>query len=104
MAGRNGGGLWWNICTLNAHGNTISNNHAGSDGGGFYNNGWTTLSETTFANNTAGSAGGGIYTQRTITDLAGDPTNNLFNTFLGNAAPQGDAIFNNTTLFLLILK
>jgi len=97
VAGRNGGGLWWNSCTLNAHGNTISNNHAGSDGGGFYNNGWTTLSETTFANNTAGSAGGGIYTQRTITDLAGDPTNNLFNTFLGNAAPQGDAIFNNTT-------
>ena len=94
VAGHNGGGIYCFGSWISTSGDTINNNRAGNFGGGVYDSGWPSFWGTTFAGNTAGVAGGGLYSDRLPTGLAGDPTYNLFNRFLGNSAPRGDAIFN----------
>ncbi|MEZ4514130.1 MAG: choice-of-anchor Q domain-containing protein [Chloroflexota bacterium] len=87
-----GGGIY-NSGTLTVSNSTIPGNTGGRAGGGIYNiNGTLTVSNSTISGNTAGSYGGGIYNQGSLT------MNN--STLANNGAFVGGGIANFGTIYL----
>jgi CSLREA domain-containing protein len=60
-AGVGGGGGIYNNGTMTITNSTITANSASGPGGGIFNNGPLTIADSTISGNTAGDAGGGIY-------------------------------------------
>jgi predicted outer membrane repeat protein len=91
-----GGGGIFNNGTLTVTNSTLSNNtanNAGVGGGGIYNDGTLTVANSTLSGNIAsGGNGGGIYNVTTATVNA--------STLSGNSASQGGGIFNATALIV----
>ena len=71
--------------TLNLNRLTVADGSASGNGGGIYNSGTLTVSNSTFSGNSAGY-GGGIYNSGTLT------VSN--STFSGNSASDGGGIYN----------
>jgi CSLREA domain-containing protein len=85
-----GGGIF-NVGTLTLTNSTVSNNAADSGGGIFNQTGTLTLTNSTVSNNSAANSGGGIFNQTGTLTL----TNS---TVSGNSASfDGGGIFNNGT-------
>ncbi len=82
--------------TLNVNRVTVANGHAGSDGGGIYNSGTLTVSNTSFSGNSANGSwgsGGGIYNAENSALFVSHST------FSENSASgNGGAIHNYDTL------
>lgn len=91
--GGSGGGIY-NTGTVTTTNSTFSDNSAGTSGGGIYNFGTVTITNSTFSGNSANTSGGGIYNNSTLTI-----TNS---TFSGNSANYSGGIINNNTDFLYI--
>jgi len=76
--------------------NLIDDNFAGSVGGGVYvdasNTTWT---KNTVSNNEASSSGGGVYVNGQGTSFDGPSDLSTCNSFSGNIAPNGSAMYNN---------
>jgi CSLREA domain-containing protein len=86
-----GGGIY-NTGSLTLSNSTLSGNHASTAGGGVYNNGKLTLTDCTVQGNTATKRGGGIYSYPTATlSLA-------HCTVAGNSANSGGGLFGKMTL------
>ena len=62
-----GGGGIFNVGTLTLTNSTVSGNNAGENGGGIYNSGTLTLTNSTVSGNNAGDGGGGIRNSGTLT-------------------------------------
>ncbi len=89
-------------CSATMLGNTVENNtDTGGDGGGIYNDGTLTVTNSTIANNSA-ALGGGIYNTGTLTVY--DSTI-AYNTTSGGAGSGGgvDAVSGSATLYNTIV-
>ena len=73
----------------------VSGNSAGTDGGGIYVDGSVTVEGTVFSANSA-MRGGGAFLDADTAVFSGDPGNGVFNTFLGNSAQEGLALYNSS--------
>ena len=97
-----GGGGIFNVGTLTLTNSTVSDNSAdgtgGVGGGGISNAGRLTLINTTLTRNLATNIGGGIYNNGTLTLTNSTVFNNGT---LGNGAAVGGGIFNAGTLTLI---
>jgi predicted outer membrane repeat protein len=89
-----GGGIY-NTGTLTVTDSTFSDNSANFNGAGIYNNGTLTVTNSTFSDNSAYTSGGGIYNTGTGTLTV---TNS---TFSGNGVDgYGGGIYNDGTLMV----
>lgn len=102
-AGRDGGGIYNNGLRLEVDSSTVSDNEADRDAGGIYS--WhesnLAVNNSTISNNTSDGKGGGIF----IDVGAGNYRNHvdneiLYSNIFGNEAYQGGGIFNNGALFV----
>jgi predicted outer membrane repeat protein len=82
-----GGGIY-NSGTLTLSNSAVSGSSAGSYGGGIYNSGTLTLANTTVSGNTSGADGGGIFND------GGGTLNASTSTISGNAAGTGGGLWN----------
>ena len=91
ISGIDGGGLF-NSGTVTISNSTFANNSASgsSSGGGLANGGTVTISNSTFANNSAGGGGGGLINEGTVTISN--------STFANNSAGGGGGLINGDTL------
>ncbi len=89
----NGGGIY-NLGALTISNSTFSGNRTAiGSGGGIYNFGALTISNSTFSGNTASSGGGGgIYNAGTVMIQ--------HSIFSGNSAPAGGGLFNGRTVMI----
>ena len=93
--GGSGGGIY-NTGTVTITNSTFSGNSAGTSGGGIFNFGTLTINNSTFSGNSTSTSGGGIYNTGTLTI-----TNSSFSY---NSANYGGGIINNNTGFLYIFN
>jgi hypothetical protein len=92
--GNRGGGIY-NVGTATLTDSVVSDNstYGKSGGGGIYNRGTVTLTNTTVSHNSAGS-GGGLYNQH------GGSATLVNSTLWGNSASRGGGIYNYATVTL----
>jgi hypothetical protein len=83
-----GGGIY-NLGTLTVTNSTFDHNSVANDGGGIYNNGTLTVTNSTFDHNSAGS-GGGIYIFNATLELT--------NTIIANSTAGGDCLAVQSTV------
>jgi hypothetical protein len=89
--GGSGGGVY-NQGSLTLTNSTLSANAATSDGGGLFNSGTLTLTNSTLSGNVAGSNGGGVLNNGTLT-----MTNS---TLSSNTSAYGGGVYNRSALTL----
>jgi hypothetical protein len=78
--------------------NTLSGNHATSRGGGIYNYGTVTVTNSTLSGNSTNSpesSGGGIYNLGTLTLIGSTLSGNSADAFIGNST-YGGGIYNDS--------
>lgn len=93
----NGGGLY-NSGGLTLTDSTVANNSADSHGAGLYNTGTATVSTSTFSGNSAGGSGGGLYTTGTATVSNSTVFNNFATNSGGGMANNGTLTVRNSTI------
>ena len=67
LASEDGGGIY-NSGTLTITNSSVSGSSASGDGGGIYNNGKLTVNSSLISNNSSSGSGGGIYNYDTLND------------------------------------
>ena len=102
-AGRDGGGIYNNGLRLEVDSSTVSDNEADRDAGGIYS--WhesnLAVNNSTISNNTSDGKGGGIFIDVGAGNYRNSVDNEIFySNIFGNQAYQGGGIFNNGALYI----
>jgi len=102
-AGRDGGGIYNNGLRLEVDSSTVSDNEADRDAGGIYS--WhesnLAVNNSTISNNTSYGKGGGIFIDVGAGNYRNHVDNEIFySNIFGNQAYQGGGIFNNGALYI----
>ncbi|NBR07047.1 MAG: hypothetical protein EBT92_14960, partial [Planctomycetes bacterium] len=102
-AGRDGGGIYNNGLRLEVDSSTVSDNEADRDAGGIYS--WheskLAVNNSTISNNTSDGKGGGIFIDVGEGNYRDSVDNEIFySNIFGNQAYQGGGIFNNGALYI----
>jgi hypothetical protein len=102
-AGRDGGGIYNNGLRLEVDSSTVSDNEADRDAGGIYS--WhesnLAVNNSTISNNTSDGKGGGIFIDVGAGNYRNSVDNEIFYSRIeGNEARSGGGIFNNGALYI----